>query len=59
MEWKNRVKKDTSEERLVHRRKSIIPSFAAFNDWVETQQKNVLSKIAKVKALLYAVNQLP
>jgi transposase len=59
LERKYRENKYTPEERLLHRRKDIRPGFDAFKDWVETQQKNVLSKGAIGKALLYAVNQLP
>ena len=47
------------QEKLLRRQEDIKPGFDAFKEWVETQQKNILTKGAIGRALHYAVNQLP
>jgi len=47
------------QEKLLRRQEDIKPGYDAFREGVETQHKNVLTKGAIVRALHYAVNQLP
>jgi hypothetical protein len=59
LERKYRENGLSPEEKLARRQEDIKPGFYAFNEWVETQHKNIWTKGAIVRALHYAVNQLP
>lgn len=47
------------QEKLLGRKEDIKPGFDAFKGWVETQNKNILTKGAIGRAIHYAVHQLP